>query len=173
MRPTGSSILEIKPSPRAFRECWRSRCSFDVQTGEVHALVGENGAGKSTLMKILSGVYDDYEGELWEGERLTLRNPRDAQPSIVTIHQELNVIPEFTVAENIFLGSELHTPLGLLDIRRMDREAVESLERFNLAIPPNRPSNGCAWGTAAGRSRQGIGLERAPAYLRRTHFRLE
>ena len=135
-------MLEIKSVSKSFPGVQAlHNVSFDVQTGEVHALVGENGAGKSTLMKILSGVYDEYEGEVyWQGHRLTLRNPRDAQTQgIGIIHQELNLIPELTVAENIFLGSELRTPLRTLDTRRMDREAVELLERFNLAIPPNRP----------------------------------
>jgi len=135
-------MLEIKSVSKSFPGVRAlHNVSFDVQTGEVHALVGENGAGKSTLMKILSGVYDEYEGEVyWQGQRLALRNPRDAQTQgIGIIHQELNLIPELTVAENIFLGSELHTPLRTLDTKRMDRQAVELLERFNLAIPPNRP----------------------------------
>ena len=115
--------------------------SFEVQQGEIHALIGENGAGKSTLMKILSGVYTDYEGELYlNGERLTLHDPRDAQKhGIAIIHQELNLISELTVAENIFLGRELYTPLGILDIKRMEQEATRLLERLNLHISPNQP----------------------------------
>ncbi len=115
--------------------------SFDVVHGEVHALVGENGAGKSTLMKILSGIDTDYEGEVrLDGERLALAGPRDAQRhGIAIIHQELNLIPELTVAENIFLGRELRTAAGLLDVARMEREARDLLARLNLAIPPDRP----------------------------------
>jgi ABC-type sugar transport system ATPase subunit len=92
-------------------------------------------------MKILSGVYADYEGELFfEGQPLTLRNPRDAQQrGIAIIHQELNLVAELTVAENIFLGSELHTPYGTLDTGRMQRETSALLNRFNLSIPPDRP----------------------------------
>ena len=94
--------------------------SFQIAPGEVHALIGENGAGKSTLMKILSGVHTDYEGEvLLDGEPLSLGGPRDAQRrGIAIIHQELNLIPELTVAENIFLGREPRTAAGLLDVTR-------------------------------------------------------
>ena len=135
-------MLEIKavsksfPGVRALRDV-----SFDVQGGEVHALLGENGAGKSTLMKILSGVYTDYDGEVrWNGERLALHNPRDAQRhGIATIHQELNLIPELTIAENIFLGREPHTATGLLDSARMERGARALLDRLNLPVAPDRP----------------------------------
>ena len=91
--------------------------SFEVAAGEVHAIVGENGAGKSTLMKILSGAHTDYTGELLlDGEPLVLHSPRDAQRhGIAIIYQELNLIPELTVAENIFLGREPRNAAGLLD----------------------------------------------------------
>ncbi|MGH2535249.1 MAG: sugar ABC transporter ATP-binding protein [Thermomicrobiales bacterium] len=115
--------------------------SFDVRRGEVHALVGENGAGKSTLMKILSGVYTDYEGRVsFEGKRLAPHDPRDAQHhGIATIYQEPNLIPELTVAENIFLGREPRTALGLIDAGRMEREARAILEQLKLSVPPSRP----------------------------------
>lgn len=130
------SVSKSFPGVRALHHV-----SFEVQQGEIHALIGENGAGKSTLMKILSGVYTDYEGELYlNGERLVLHDPRDAQKhGIATIHQELNLIPELTVAENIFLGRELYTPLGILDIKRMEQESTSLLERLNLHILPNQP----------------------------------
>ncbi len=135
-------MLEIQSVSKSFPGVQALRnVSFTVQAGEVHALVGENGAGKSTLMKILSGVYPDYEGEVtFDGTRLALRNPRDAQQrGIAIIHQELNLVAELTVAENIFLGSELHTPYGTLDTARMQRETSALLDRFNLSIPPDRP----------------------------------
>jgi ribose transport system ATP-binding protein len=115
--------------------------SFTVARGEVHALIGENGAGKSTLMKILSGVYPDYDGEvLIDGQPLVLSGPSDAQHrGIATIYQELNLIPELTVAENIFLGRELRTATGLLDVNRMERDARALLDRLSLPIPPDRP----------------------------------
>lgn len=135
-------MLEIKGVSKSFPGVRAlDHVSFDVRDGEVHALIGENGAGKSTLMKILSGVYSEYEGEvLWDGRPLALRGPREAQlQGIAIIHQELNLVPELTVSENIFLGGELHTRLGALDIKRMDRETTELLDRFSLSIPPDRP----------------------------------
>src|SRR5215211_5241120 len=133
---TIESVSKHFPGVRALHNV-----SFEVVHGEVHALIGENGAGKSTLMKILSGVYTDYEGEvLLEGETLSLGSPRDAQRrGIAIIHQELNLIPELTVAENIFLGREPRTPAGLLDVTSMEQESRVLLDRLNLAIPPDRP----------------------------------
>ncbi len=135
-------VLEIKSVSKSFPGVHAlSSVSFNVQQGEVHALVGENGAGKSTLMKILSGVYGDYEGEIvLDGERLTMRGPRDAQRhGIAIIHQELNLVPELTVLENIFLGIERRTPFGGLDRRTMERECLVLLQRLNLNVSPNRP----------------------------------
>lgn len=115
--------------------------TFDVARGEVHALMGENGAGKSTLMKILSGVYTDYEGALiWEGEPLKFHSPRDAQRrGIGIIHQELNLVRELSIAENIFLGRELNTRWGTLDTKRMALETRALLERLHLNIAPSQP----------------------------------
>ena len=129
------SVSKSFPGVQALRNV-----SFEVQAGEIHALVGENGAGKSTLMKILSGVYTDCAGEIFfNGALLALHNPHDAQRrGIAIIHQELNLVSELTVAENIFLGRELRTPFGI-DSKRMERETVELLNRFNLSIPPHRP----------------------------------
>ncbi|HEX9374415.1 MAG TPA: hypothetical protein VF897_25590, partial [Roseiflexaceae bacterium] len=85
--------------------------------------------------------------------------PRDAKRhGVATIHQELNLIPELTIAENIFLGRELHTPLGALDIAGMEREASALLERLNLRIAPDPRSSGCAsasssWSRSPRRSR--------------------
>ena len=114
--------------------------SFDVAPGEVHAIVGENGAGKSTLMKILSGAHTDYSGELsMDGEPLVLHSPRDAQRhGIAIIYQELNLIPELTVAENIYLGRELHNSAGLLDSAAMDQLARALLDRLVLPVSTKR-----------------------------------
>ena len=85
-----------------------SQCQFELRAGEVHALVGDNGAGKSTLMKILTGVYQKDEGRiLFKGNKAEISSPRAAQDlGISIIHQELNLMPHLTVAQNIFIGRE-------------------------------------------------------------------
>ncbi|HWB92916.1 MAG TPA: sugar ABC transporter ATP-binding protein [Puia sp.] len=112
---------------------------LELHPGKVNALLGENGAGKSTLMKILSGVYPDYEGRiLFRGEEVRFKNTREAQASgIAIIHQELNLVPFLSVAENIFLGSELLTPFGLLDKRRMREKTRQLLQRLALDVDPD------------------------------------
>jgi ribose transport system ATP-binding protein len=114
--------------------------TFDVHGGEVHCLVGENGAGKSTLMKIMSGVYTDFDGEmLLNGQPLAFHNTREAQNSgIAMIHQELNLVPELTVSENIFLGQEMKTRLGTIDRRAMRRTAEKLMSDLGLDINTNR-----------------------------------
>lgn len=115
--------------------------TFDVRQGEFHALCGENGAGKSTLMKILSGVYTEYEGRIeLAGQPLVVSGTRDAEArGISIIHQELNLVNDLSVAANIFLGRELRTPLGLLDDRRMEREAASVFQQLECAIDPRSP----------------------------------
>jgi len=113
--------------------------SLNLQKGEVHALVGENGAGKSTLMKILAGIYQPDEGEIrLNGKQVILSSPNVSQNyGISIIHQELNLIPNMTVAENIFLGRE-PKKLGLFsNIHHMNRETKKLLERFDLNLDPN------------------------------------
>ncbi len=107
---------------------------FDLREGEIHALVGENGAGKSTLMRILAGIYAKDEGQyLLHGEPVELRSPRDAlNRGIGMIHQELSVMPELSVAENVFLGRQLMTPLGIVDWRRMNQIARDELARLGF-----------------------------------------
>ncbi len=80
------------------------KCDFELQAGEVHALVGENGAGKSTIMKILTGVFKKDEGTIYyKGKEVDITNTKEAQKlGISIIHQELNLMPDLTVAENIY-----------------------------------------------------------------------
>jgi ribose transport system ATP-binding protein len=115
--------------------------TFDVHAGEVHGLVGENGAGKSTLMKIMSGIYTGYDGELiLNGQSVQFQNTRDAQNAgIAMIHQELNLVPELTVYENIFLGREHKTGGVILNRRSMRRAAEQLMADLGLDIDPNRP----------------------------------
>jgi ribose transport system ATP-binding protein len=114
---------------------------FDLRAGEVHALMGENGAGKSTLMKILAGNLQRDAGRLlMDGKEIDIRSPRDARGhGIAIIHQELNTVPDMTVAENLSLGAEPCTKLGMLDRRRVLQEAREKLARIGANIDPSRP----------------------------------
>ncbi|TWD82331.1 monosaccharide ABC transporter ATP-binding protein (CUT2 family) [Kribbella amoyensis] len=114
---------------------------FALGAGEVHALLGENGAGKSTLMKILSGDVTDYDGEIRINDQpVGFGGPTDAQAAgIAMIHQELDLVPGLSVADNIFLGRELRTPWRTVDRRRMDREARALLERSGVDLDPRRP----------------------------------
>ncbi len=119
-----------------------SDASIHVERGEVHALIGENGAGKSTLIKVLTGVYRADEGEIvFDGQARIFQSPHHAQrEGISTIYQEVNLIPFRSVAENIFLGRELFR-WGLLDWRKMHREASALLERLHLSLDVTRPLN--------------------------------
>jgi len=113
--------------------------SLKVHTGKVNVIVGENGAGKSTLMKILSGVYPDYEGKLiFNNEEVHFNNPKEAmQKGIAIIHQELNLIPYLTIAQNIFLGRELRNAFGFLNSQLMRNKTKELLTRLNCDLDPN------------------------------------
>jgi ribose transport system ATP-binding protein len=115
-----------------------SDVSFDLYPGEVHALMGENGAGKSTLMKILAGdIRRDSGRILLDGREVEIHSPRDATAlGIAVIHQELNVVPTMTVAENLALAREPRTRFGRLDRRAMLRSARQKLERIGADIDP-------------------------------------
>jgi len=113
--------------------------SLHVNAGEVHALVGENGAGKSTLMKVLNGIYKKDDGRIvFKGKEEQIDNPLYAQKlGIGMIHQELNLMPHLTVAENIFIGKE-PKKLGLfLDKARANNETKALLASMNINIHPN------------------------------------
>jgi ribose transport system ATP-binding protein len=114
-----------------------SGVNFDVRAGEVHALVGENGAGKSTLMKILAGAYVADAGEVrLDGRPVRFADPQAALcAGIVTIYQELNLIPALSVAENIFLGDEPHIGASpMIDWPAAHRRSAELLERVGVAL---------------------------------------
>ena len=113
---------------------------FDLRCGEVHALMGENGAGKSTLMKILAGVHTSYGGSIEvEGRDVSFTGVRNAEEAgIAIIHQELNLVPEMSVADNIFLGREPLLAGLLIDRRRMARAAERLLQRLGVKIAADR-----------------------------------
>jgi len=111
---------------------------FTLHAGEIHGLVGENGAGKSTTMKIIAGVYSDYEGEMRVDDKLVhFRSARDAlSAGIGMVHQELSTVPDLTVAENVFLGHQPLTKFGTVDWAQINREAARLISSLGLDIDP-------------------------------------
>jgi ribose transport system ATP-binding protein len=128
----GTPLLEMRGIVKRFPGVLAlDGVDLEVRAGEVHCLLGQNGAGKSTLIKVLSASYRPDEGEvLWEGERVDLSSPQHAMRlGISTIYQELDLVPELSVAENIFLGHEL-AAAGFSRRARANREARELLVRL-------------------------------------------
>ncbi len=135
MRGIGKSF----PGVRALRGV-----NFMVRTGEVHALVGENGAGKSTLMKILAGADLADEGEIrLDGRSVRFADPHEALAAgIITIYQELNLIPTLSVGENVFLGDEPRIRRSeVIDWRAVHERAHELLARVGVELDTRRPVN--------------------------------
>lgn len=131
------AILEIKnvtkrfPGVTALKEV-----SFNVNKGEIHALVGENGAGKSTLIKILSGVNSLEEGELYlHGEQVRFSKPIEAiEKGISVVHQEIKLVSTLSAAENIFIGRPVLNKLGLLDRKQLNKNARNLLDSIGADI---------------------------------------
>ena len=118
---------------------------LDLRPGEVHALMGENGAGKSTMMKILAGIYRRDGGEiLLDGKPVEINSPRQAQDlGIGIIHQELNLMPHLTAAQNIFIGREPRKAGGLLlDEAKLNADAAEIFASMHLKLDPRTPVGG-------------------------------
>ncbi|HET6948387.1 MAG TPA: sugar ABC transporter ATP-binding protein [bacterium] len=128
-------ISKSFPGVQALRDV-----QFEVQGGEVHALVGENGAGKSTLMRILGGVHQRDAGEIrLRGQPVEIPSPLQARMlGISIIHQELNQVPALSVAENIFLGREPRRAGGFVDWKTMYARADTLLQDLGLPIDPRR-----------------------------------
>ncbi|MGB3008594.1 MAG: sugar ABC transporter ATP-binding protein [Chitinophagaceae bacterium] len=112
--------------------------NLQLHPGKVNAIIGENGAGKSTLMKIFSGVHTQYEGDIiFNGQIVKFTGTKDAElAGIAIIHQELNLVPYLTVAENIFLGREILNRFGMLDKKAMNEQTALLLKKINLNVSP-------------------------------------
>jgi ribose transport system ATP-binding protein len=122
--------------------------SMSLEQGEVHALVGENGAGKSTLIKIISGVISPDEGSMrLNGEETKYSNPRQAFGSgINVVHQERNLVPTFSVAENILLEKMSDRALGLIDQKKIIQDAQIYMDMVGIDVPPTRNVDGLSAG---------------------------
>ncbi|QHM70926.1 galactofuranose ABC transporter, ATP-binding protein YtfR [Mixta intestinalis] len=114
--------------------------SFSLQRGEIMALLGENGAGKSTLIKVLTGVYTRDAGEIWlNGQMINPRNTAQAQQAgIGTVYQEVNLLPNMSVADNLFIGREPRR-FGMVDRKAMARQARALLHRYGFVLDVTRP----------------------------------
>jgi ribose transport system ATP-binding protein len=133
-------VIEMKGISKSFSgNIVLDHVDFQLLPGEVHALMGENGAGKSTLIKILTGIYERNEGKVFsKGKEVHFKNPKEAEHSgIAVIHQELNIIPDLTVYENMFLGKELTVGrFGITKDKEMKRKTKEYLNRLGIDIDP-------------------------------------
>ena len=127
-----SGVSKSFPGVQALKDV-----QFELNRGEVLALVGENGAGKSSLMKILSGIYTKDEGSiLLDGQEVNIASPRAAQElGISIVHQEVNLMPHLTIAQNIYIGREPRSGL-LLRERALNRQAGELLKRLRINLNP-------------------------------------
>lgn len=134
-------ILAIKQIDKSFPGVKAlDQASLNVYAGEVMALMGENGAGKSTLMKVLTGIYTKDSGAIFfNGVEQYFTSPRQSQQAgISIIHQELNLIPQLSIAENIFLGREPVNALGKIDWQQMYSAASKLLDRLKVKNSPKQ-----------------------------------
>ncbi|MFD1887665.1 sugar ABC transporter ATP-binding protein [Paenibacillus wenxiniae] len=125
-----------------------SGVDFELRAGEVHALMGENGAGKSTMMNILVGLHQRDEGTIViDGQELYFTSPKQAEEAgIAFIHQELNIWPEMTVLENLFIGKEVTSSVGWLNSRKMKALAKEQFARLAVDLPLQQEAGLCSVG---------------------------
>ena len=124
-----------------------SHVDFTLRKGEIHALMGENGAGKSTLIKVLTGVHEFESGSIhMEGSSGDVINhsPQEAQANgISTVYQEVNLCPNLTVAENLFIGREPRK-LGMINWREMNARSAKLLESLDINVPPTQMLDECS-----------------------------
>ena len=137
--PASDYLLEVENVRKEFPGVLAlDDVQFRLRRGTVHALMGENGAGKSTLMKILAGIYTPDAGNFrLKNQEIRLKSPLDAlENGIAMIHQELNLMPYMTVAENIWIRREPKTRLGFVDHKKMRTMTAELFRRLRIDIDP-------------------------------------
>ncbi|TAT61123.1 sugar ABC transporter ATP-binding protein, partial [Enterobacter cloacae] len=136
-------LLKVTELAKSFSGVWAlSNAQLIVGPGEIHALLGENGAGKSTLLKALAGAQPQTRGEIWfNGETLPVDDsPVERQnKGIITIYQEFNLLPNMTVAENMFLGREPRKRNLIVDEKAVNQEAQVILDYLQLNVAPTTP----------------------------------
>ena len=138
-KTNGHSVLEMCHIGKSFPGVKAlDDVSIDVLPGEIHALLGENGAGKSTLIKVLGGVYSADSGQiLIDGIEVKVENPVEATKiGIAIIHQELNLIPALSVADNVLLGNHPLSKIGFIDDQELTKRTQQTLDMLGLHISP-------------------------------------
>lgn len=122
--------------------------NLTLKSGEVHALMGENGAGKSTLMNILTGIHKQDEGSIFvDGREVSFKNPVEAEKyGIAFIHQELNIWPNLTILENLFLMRSITNGFGILDFKKMRRIAEDKCRELHIELPLDMEAGECSVG---------------------------
>src|ERR1700756_4833980 len=130
-----NGISKHFPGVQALREV-----TFEVEPESIHAVIGENGAGKSTLMQIIAGVHQPDGGSIeFAGETIKFTDPAEAQAKgIAIVYQELNLAPNLSIAENIFLGMEPRRTVWFLDRANLSARAEEAMVRLGLHFDPDR-----------------------------------
>jgi ribose transport system ATP-binding protein len=142
MRVKSNIVLQMKGISKSFGPVRAlNGIQLNLMQGEVLALMGENGAGKSTLMNILNGSLTSDEGEVFvQNKKVQLNSPLEARNlGIAKIHQELQLVPELSIAENIFLSREPRNKFGFVDYRKMYEQAEPYLEALELQVNPKQP----------------------------------
>lgn len=122
--------------------------NLKLKSGEVHALMGENGAGKSTLMNILTGLHKQDQGQIFvDGKEVSFKNPMDAEAhGIAFIHQELNIWPNLSILENLFLMHSVTNSFGILDFKAMRKIAEEKCREIDIELPLDKEAGECSVG---------------------------
>lgn len=136
-------IVELKNATKRFPGVVALRnMSISIKPGEVHGLIGENGAGKSTLIKVLTGVHQPDEGEIWvDGKQMNYKTPIDAQDAgIACVYQELNIVKLLSVTDNVFMGRLIKKPGGMLDYAKMKKQAAETMKSLGQEVDVNKES---------------------------------
>ena len=137
--------LELRTISKAFGAVVAlANASLRLESGSIHALVGENGAGKSTIVKIIAGLYQRDTGDFdLEGESVDFTSTAQSKAAgIAVIYQEPTLFPDLSVTENIFMGRQPRGRLGRIDRKAMRTEVVGLFERLGVRIDPDRPAEG-------------------------------
>ncbi|OUM19721.1 ATP-binding cassette domain-containing protein [Butyricicoccus porcorum] len=136
-------IVELRDCTKTFPGVVAlDKMQLAVKPGEILGLIGENGAGKSTLIKVLTGVHQPDEGEIYvNGERKTFRNPNEsAAAGIACVYQELNIEKLLSITDNIFINKWIKGKNGLLDYKTMNKKAKEVMASLGQDVDPEKPA---------------------------------